>query len=78
MREALGAIFDPLSAALGAVPLGAGRFITVGFLLLATVATLFLPANYVYLGSPDRRRWRDLRLWAVSIMLPYLLIYSCL
>lgn len=78
MRELLQAIFDPLNAALGAVPLGAGRWITVAFLLLVTVAALFLPRSYVYLGAPDHGRWRDLRLWTLAMMIPYLLIYACL
>lgn len=78
MRALLQAVFDPLSAALGAIPLAAGRWITVAFLVAATVGALFLPEGYVFLGAPDHERWRDLRLWALVVMIPYLLIYSCL
>jgi hypothetical protein len=27
------------------------------------------------LGSPDKARWRDLRLWVPILLVPYLLIY---
>jgi hypothetical protein len=32
----------------------------------------------VYLGAPDRERWRDLRLWAAVIVGVYVLIYATL
>ena len=46
-----------------------------GFLVLAALSPLLLSDAYVYLGSADRSRRRDLRLWALLIMLPYILIY---
>ena len=39
---------------------------------------LRLDRDFIYLGSPDRSRWRDLRLWAVVVTVPYLLIYLLL
>lgn len=78
MREILQAVFMPVNHALAAVPLAAARWITVAFLVLAGAIPLFLPRAYVYLGAPDARRWRDLRLWAAAAMVPYVLIYACL
>ena len=36
---------------------------------------LRLDRRFIYLGSPDQSRWRDLRIWAVIVTVPYLLIY---
>jgi len=78
MREILEAVFTPIDRALAAVPMAAARSITVTFLLLACLIPLLLPRAYVFLGAPDTRRWRDLRLWAVVAMVPYVVIYACL
>ncbi len=75
LRPLLEAIFTPLDRALGSIPFSAARWIVVGFLVLAALLPLALPKDYIYLGSPDRRKLRDLRLWALIIMLPYIAIY---
>ena len=61
MRPFFEAIFGPLNEVLGAIPLSAARWVTVGFLLLAVVVTLRLKADYVFLGSEGREWYRDLR-----------------
>lgn len=68
-------IFGPLDAILESIPFGAARWIVVGFLVVAALSPLLLSDAYIYVGSADRRRRRDLRLWALLIMLPYILIY---
>lgn len=78
MRGLLESVFGPLDALLGSVPLAAGRWIIVGFLVLSALAALALPRWYVLLGAPDRRWYRDLRLWALAFMLPYVVIYVLL
>ena len=78
MRELLVAILGPLDAALGAIPFGAARWVIVGFLAFWGLAPLLLSRDYVYLGAPDRERWRDLRLWAAAIVGAYVLVYSTL
>lgn len=69
------AIFDPLNAALGAIPIEAARWVIVGFLLLALVGVCLLRKNYVFLGAKDRVWYADLRLWAILVILPYVLLY---
>ena len=62
------AVIDPL-------PPSGWRFSICAYLVLGTVWALFLSRDYVLLGSPDRARWRDLRLWVPVLLVPYLLIY---
>ena len=75
MRAVLEAVFVPLDSLLQAIPFAAARFCVVGFLLVSALVPFFLSDDYVFLGSPDRSRWRDLRLWALAFMTPYVVIY---
>ena len=75
MKPLFEAIFTPLDRALGSIPFAAARWIVVAFLVLAALLPLALSKDFIYLGSPDRARVRDLRLWALVIMVPYILIY---
>lgn len=75
MRGLFEAIFDPLTAALGAIPFAAARWFTVAFLLVPVLAVFFIKTDYVFLGASKRRWWLDLRLWTVVVMIPYILIY---
>lgn len=78
MRRLFEIIFNPLDGMLGAIPLSAARWVTVGFLLLAVGACFLLKKDYVFLGARERHWWLDLRLWALVIMIPYILIYLLL
>ena len=62
------AVIDPL-------PPSVWRLSICAYLVLGTIWALFLSRDYVLLGSPDRARWRDLRLWVPVLLVPYLLIY---
>ncbi len=44
------------------------------FLIMVAVAWL-LPYDFVIKGAPDRKRWRDLRLWATLLTIIQLVIY---
>ncbi|MEE2776806.1 MAG: hypothetical protein VYE73_08595 [Acidobacteriota bacterium] len=76
MRAILEALLGAPDRLLGAIPIEAGRWLVVGFLLTAALATFLLPRWYIYLGCPDERRRRDLRWWALAATLPYVLIYA--
>ena len=78
MRAALEAIFVPLDGLLEAIPFAAARWIVLAFLVLAALAPFALSDAYIFLGSPHRRRSHDLRLWALAVMVPYILIYALL
>jgi hypothetical protein len=76
MKELLQAVLGPLDGLLGAIPLGAARWVIVGFFCAVAGATLLLPREFIYRGAPDQRWYRDLRWWGVAITAPYVLIYA--
>ncbi len=75
MKHFLEAIFAPMNSLFEAIPFAAARPLVVGFLVAAAVAPLLVSKDFVFRGCSDRRRSRDLRLWAVLAMIPYILIY---
>jgi hypothetical protein len=75
MRGFLEAIFAPMNSVFEAIPFAAARPLIVGFLVAAALAPLFVSKDFVFRGCTDRRRSRDLRLWAVAAMIPYVLVY---
>jgi len=66
--------FDWLAGA--SVAWGVG--ITVAIYLLLLIWTLTRPRRMVYRGAPDDKRWRDLRLWVVPLVLVQVLLYLLL
>lgn len=76
MRDLLAALFGGFDALLGAIPLGAARWVIVGFYGAAAASCFLLPRDFVFRGAPDQRWYRDLRLWAVAVTAPYVLIYA--
>ena len=75
MKTFLEALFAPMNSIFEAIPFAAARPLVVGFLVAAAVAPLLVSKDFVFRGCTDRRRSRDLRLWAVAAMIPYVLIY---
>ncbi len=75
LRALFEAIFGPLNAALGSLPLGVAPAFVALLLILPLVWVLRLGRASVFRGAPDEAWWRDLRLWAVVVTLPYLVIY---
>ena len=47
----------------------------MGFFLLLTVGVCSLREDYVFKGAPSRNRWRDLRLWALFLVLIHVYVY---
>jgi hypothetical protein len=50
----------------------AGAFLLFGGVL---VFVWRLPADFVFNGSPDRARWRDLRIWATVLTAIQFILY---
>ena len=67
--------FDSFHSVIDQLPPLVWRFSICAYLVMGTVWALFLSRDYVFLGSPDQARWRDLRLWVPVLLVPYLLIY---
>ncbi len=53
---------------------GLKLFISVFFIGLA-ITPFFLPKEYIYLGAGDRKRWKDIRFWALAAALSELVVY---
>ncbi len=55
--------------------IGWARTLFLVFFLLILVGVYLLPADYVFRGAPDRARWRDLRLWALALVIIHAFVY---
>jgi hypothetical protein len=42
---------------------------------LIILSVLLLPRAYIYEGAPSQAHWRDLRLWAVFLVLVHAVVY---
>ncbi|MDZ7373655.1 MAG: hypothetical protein ONB23_06760 [candidate division KSB1 bacterium] len=51
-----------------AVPLGWVKIIVMALFALVVVWVWSLPSSYLYRGAPDRRAWRNLKLWATFVV----------
>lgn len=71
----LKALFRPANSFLDSLPPHAWHLAAVGLFALAGICAFFVPRGYVYGGAPDNARWRDLRIWAMLTLLPYMAIY---
>ena len=78
MQSLLEKLFAPMNSLFELIPFAAARPLVVGFLVLAAVIPLFLSKDFVFRGCKERPLSRDLRLWALVAMLPYILIYLVL
>jgi len=52
-----------------------GKIIAVILYIVIMVWVWTLPKNYIMIGSPTNRTWRDLRIWASILMLIMILVY---
>ena len=66
---------DPFHAWLDGLPPAAWRASICAFLILGTCWVLFLRREFVFRGAADQRLWRDLRVWVILLLIPYLAIY---
>ena len=75
VRPILTPLFDVLELPFEVLPLEAGRWCALGLFIICTLWVLTLKADYIYQGALDRAKWRDLRVWTVLFMIPYVYIY---
>lgn len=71
----LKSLLEPLDTWLAGLPAWAGPVSATALFLAAVFWVLLLKREYVYLGAPDQAVWRDLRIWALLVTLPYVVIY---
>jgi hypothetical protein len=79
LRAALGPplkrLYQPLDRLFDSLPMWVAQASAIGLFVAAAIFAWCLPRRYVYLGAPDQARWRDLRIWATLVLVPYMLIY---
>lgn len=57
------------------VPLYWAKILGTIFFVSVIVWALKRPKEYIFKGAPDRKRWRDLRIWAAIILIVQILLY---
>ncbi len=55
--------------------LGWGRFLVILAFILPLIFALSLPRKYLYLGAPNQKLWRNLKLWVFLLVLAQVMIY---
>jgi hypothetical protein len=65
----------PIDEWLGQLPMSVAVACAVGLYVLALLWVWVLRRDFVFRGAPDRHWWRDLRIWATVVVLPYIAIY---
>lgn len=71
----LRAVLRPFADLLTTFEPWAWRASACALILAGALWTLFLPREQIFAGCTTPRWWRDLRLWVVVVILPYLAIY---
>ena len=51
------------------------KTVFLAFFAVLVVAVFTLPRSYIYRGAPSRALWRDLRIWALLLVLLHAWVY---
>ncbi len=57
------------------VPLSWARLFVILAFIAPLVFTLLLKKEYIFLGAPDRRPWRNLKYWTLFLVAVQVAIY---
>jgi len=60
---------------LAGLPLYWGKVIAVTGFAGMIIWTWLRPKSFIFHDAPDKRRWRDLRIWATVLLLIQIIIY---
>ena len=82
LRENFGpplkALHEPIDAWLGSLSMNVAMACALGLYAIAVVWVWTLPREFVFRGAPDQKPWRDLRVWATLVVIPYVAVYLLL
>ena len=82
LRATLGpplkALHTPIDQWLGSLPMSVAMGTALSLYVLAVIWVWRLRREFVFRGAPDQSNWRDLRIWATLVVLPYVAIYIVL
>ncbi|MCK4304619.1 MAG: hypothetical protein KAY24_10320 [Candidatus Eisenbacteria sp.] len=57
------------------IPLFWAKILGTIFFVSVIIWALMRPKEYIFRGAPDRKRWRDLRIWAAVILVVQIILY---
>lgn len=57
------------------IPLIWAKYIAGIFFIAMIVWVMVLPKEYIFKGAPDKKGWRDLRIWAAIILIVQIILY---
>jgi hypothetical protein len=57
------------------VPLFWGKVVATIFFLGVIIWSWFRPKDYILKGAPDKKLWRDLRIWATILLVIQIALY---
>ncbi|MCA9232244.1 MAG: hypothetical protein KDA57_16470 [Planctomycetales bacterium] len=79
IRETLGpplkSLHEPIDNWLASLPMWVAVACAIGLFVIAGLWVWTLRTEFIFRDAPDRHWWRDLRLWAMVVLAPYITIY---
>ncbi|MCP2604926.1 hypothetical protein NLC29_02090 [Candidatus Aminicenantes bacterium AH-873-B07] len=57
------------------IPLFWGKIVATLFFGGVIIWAWFRPKSYIFEGAPDKRIWRDLRIWATFLLIIQIILY---
>jgi len=82
LRDTLGpplkSLNEPIDQWLGSLPMSVAVACAVGLFVVAGIWVWTLRTDFIFRGAPDRKWWRDLRIWATIVLVPYIAVYLLL
>jgi hypothetical protein len=82
IRSTLGpplkSLHGPLDLWLSSLPMSVAIACAIGLFVVAGIWVWTLRREFIFRGAPDQKWWRDLRLWSMIVLLPYITIYLLL
>ncbi len=69
---------EPIDQWLGSLPMSVAMVCAIGLFVVAGVWVWTLRREFIFRGAPDQQCWRDLRIWSMIVLLPYIAIYLLL
>ena len=71
----LKALHTPIDNWLGSLPMSVAMACTLGLYAIAVIWVWGLRKEFVFRGAPDMKKWRNLRIWATLVVIPYVAVY---
>ena len=69
---------EPIDNWLGQLPMSVALGCAIALYAIALTWVWSLRREFVFRGSPDQKPWRDLRIWATIVVIPYVAVYLLL